>query len=79
MTISRFRPKVGDLVESRDHDRLVFQVLSVTDTGMAQLRVFIVSKQIQIGTVMSVPSSRLFPFKEDASQAAARIVREATE
>jgi hypothetical protein len=46
---------------------------------MAQLRVFVVSKQRQIGNVMSVPSSRLFPFKEDANQAAARIVRESTE
>lgn len=78
MRIRKYRPRAGDLVESRNHEHLVFQVLSVTGAGMAKLRVFIVAKQCQIGDVMSIPFSCLFPSKEDPSQVAARFVREAT-
>ena len=73
-----YTPKVGDLVVSKDHD-VVFKVLSVSESGMAELQPFHIGKQEPFGQVLKVPRSRLRPFKEDASQAAARIVREATE
>jgi hypothetical protein len=51
----------------------------MSDSGRADLRMFVIGKQELIGTVMQVPRTHLKAFKEDASQAAARIVREATE
>ena len=72
-----YTPKVGDLVESTVHG--VCKVLSVSNSGMTKLQKFIVGRQQLIGPVVEVPQSVLKPFKEDASQAAARIVREATE
>jgi hypothetical protein len=72
-------PTVGDIVVSQDHTG-TFKVLSVSNTGSTELQPFLVAKQQVFGSVMkSIPRSRLKPFKEDASQAAARIVREATE
>ena len=48
--------------------------------GTTGLQPFNVSKQKAFGTVMThIPRITLQPFKEDASQIAARIVREATE
>jgi hypothetical protein len=78
MNKSRYTPKVGDLVQSQDHNG-VYKVLKVSESGMADLQMFIIVRQQLIGTVMQVPRTHLKPFKEDASQAAARIVREATE
>jgi hypothetical protein len=75
---SDYTPKVGDLVTSQDHGG-VFKVLAVAEGGMIELKMFIIGKQELIGPVTRVPRSRLQPFKEDASQAADRIVREATE
>jgi hypothetical protein len=73
-----YKPKTGDLVISQDHTG-IYKVLSVSPSGMAELQMFIVGKQQLFGSIMRVPRSRLRPYKEDASQAAARIVREATE
>jgi hypothetical protein len=54
--------------------------LSIADNGLAQLQPFNVSKQEAFGKVMEkIPRKALHLFKEDASQAAARIVRDATE
>lgn len=73
-----YTPKVGDLVISPDHSGNPYKVLKVDTGGMVEIRIFLIGKQQLIGPVTRVPTSRLKPFKEDASQAAARIVREAT-
>jgi hypothetical protein len=72
-----YTPKVGELVESIDHG--VCKVLAVSDEGMTTLRKFLVGRREESGPEIKVPRRCLKPFKEDASQAAARIVREATE
>jgi hypothetical protein len=72
-----YTPKVGDLVTSQDHNE-VYKVLDIMNGDMIELQLFHIGKQEFLGPVMKVPRSRLKPFKEDASQAAARIVREAT-
>jgi hypothetical protein len=72
-------PAVGDIVVSQDHTG-TFKVLSASAENMAELQPFHVGKQEVFGKVMThIPTSRLRPFQEDASQSAARIVREATE
>jgi hypothetical protein len=72
-------PAVGEIVVSQDHTG-IFKVLSVSAENLAELQPFHIGKQEVFGKVMThIPTSRLKPFKEDASQAAARIVREATE
>jgi hypothetical protein len=72
-------PAVGDIVVSQDHAG-TFKVLSVSIERLAELQPFHVGKREVFGKVMThIPASRLRPYKEDASQAAARIVREATE
>jgi hypothetical protein len=79
MSSKSYRPKVGDIVVSKDHTG-TFKVLSVSESGSTELQPFLVAKQQVFGTVMrSIPSSVLHPFKEDTSQVAARIAREATE
>jgi hypothetical protein len=75
----RDSPTVGDIVVSEDHSG-TFKILSVSAENLAELHPFHVGKQEVFGKVMThIPTSRLKPFKEDPSQAAARIVREATE
>jgi hypothetical protein len=74
----KYSPKVGDIVEA-DGQHGIFKVLSITDNGLARLQPFNVGKQEVFGKVMEkIPRRALHPFKEDASQSAARIVREAT-
>jgi hypothetical protein len=71
--------KNGDLVVARGHEG-VFKLIDISKDGYtADVELFNVSKQQPMGYKMSAPTSTLFPFKEDASQAAARIVREATQ
>jgi hypothetical protein len=71
--------KVGDLVLAVGQNG-VFIVRSFSKhPDMAEIQLFSVSKQQPMDYKMSVPLGVLSPFKEDASQAAARIVREATE
>jgi hypothetical protein len=73
------QPKVGDIVTA-DGQKGAFVILSISDAGLAQLQPFNVSKQEAFGKIMThIPRSVLQPFKEDVSQAAFRIVREATE
>jgi hypothetical protein len=56
-------------------------VLDVSADGQtADIQPFSLSKQMLLGAVMKgIPSSTPLHFKEDPSQAAARILREATE
>ena len=75
-----FVPKADDLVHSNGLDG-VFKVTAVrVRDKQCIIQRFDVSKHLLIDEpVAIVASSDLFPFEEDASQAAARIVREATE
>jgi hypothetical protein len=58
----------------------VYRVVSLSPDGQtANIEKFDVSKQKSVGDpIRSVALSKLSAYKEDASQAAARIVREAT-
>jgi hypothetical protein len=73
--------KKGQIVLAQGHGVTTFKVLEVsTDVQMAEIQCFSLSKQVLLGDVLrKIPTNTLMPFKEDASQAAARIVREATE
>jgi hypothetical protein len=71
--------KVGDLVLATGQDG-VFIVRGLSkQPDMAEIQLFSLSKQQPMAFKTNVPLGVLEPFKEDASQAAARIVREATE
>jgi hypothetical protein len=73
-------PNVGDLVIHPKEKGLVFQVVAVQMGGdKCFIQEFDVSHRRLIGNPQLLfPGSDLLPFKEDASQAVARIVREAT-
>ena len=76
----KFSPAAGDLVTSL-HKRGVFKVLAVSHGGQtAAIQAFNISKQQVLGQpIEDIPCDTLLRFEEDASQSAARIVREATE
>jgi hypothetical protein len=80
-TVGMGKLSVGDLVRSHELDG-VFQVMGI-QVGSSEkcfIQEFDVSKhRLTDATQVLVSCSTLSPFKEDASQAAARIVREATE
>jgi hypothetical protein len=80
MRIERFTRQEGQVVTAQGHTG-TFKVLDVSADGQtAVIQPFSLSKQMLLGAVMKgIPSSTLLHFKEDPSQAAARIVREATE
>ena len=76
--IEKFAPKNGQVVTAQGHEG-TFKVLNVSEDGQkADIQPFSLSRQMLIGALMrGVPCSTLHHFKEDASQAAARIVKEA--
>jgi hypothetical protein len=78
--IERYIPQKGQVVTAEGHSG-TFKVLSISADGQAAaIQPFSLSRQMLIGSVMeNVACSTLHHFKEDPSQAAARIVREATE
>lgn len=77
--MAKYTPKIGDIV-TVDGQTGIFVVVSISDEGLARLQPFNVSKQEAFGKIMThIPRSALRQFKEDVSQAAFRIVREATE
>ena len=80
MAKRQFAPATGDLVTSI-HTRGIFKVLAISPGGLtAAIQSFNISKQQLLGhPIEDVPCDTLLPFEEDASQVAARIVREATE
>jgi creatinine amidohydrolase/Fe(II)-dependent formamide hydrolase-like protein len=80
MANKQFVPVTGDLVISL-HKRGIFKVLAISHGGQtAAIQSFNSSKQQLLGQpIEDIPCDTLLPFEEDASQAAARIVREATE
>jgi hypothetical protein len=68
--------KTDDLVTARGHNG-VFRVCSLSqDQKTAEIELFNVSQQQPMHYRMSVPTTALSPFSEDASQL---IVRQATE
>jgi hypothetical protein len=72
--------KKGQIVLAQGHGTTTFKILRLMENGqLATIQAFSVSKQILLGATVNVPTSMLIPFKEDANQAAARVVREATE
>jgi hypothetical protein len=77
--IEKYVPRNGQVVVVQGHEG-TFKVLSVSEDGQnADIQPFSLSKQMLLGAVIrGIPCSTLHHFKEDASQAAARIVREAT-
>jgi hypothetical protein len=80
MANKQFVPIAGDLVISlREH--VVFKVLAISHGGQTvAIQSFNISKQqLMDQPIEDVPSDTLLPFEEDASQAAIRIAREATE
>jgi hypothetical protein len=80
MAYKEFAPVAGDLVISL-HRRGIFKVLAMSHGGQtAAIQLFNISKQQVLGEPLEdIPCDTLLPFKEDASQAAARIAQEATE
>jgi hypothetical protein len=80
MAKRQFSPATDDLVISL-YKPGIFKVLAISHGGQtAAIQAFNISKQQLLGQPMEdVPCDTLLPFEEDASQAAARIVREATE
>jgi hypothetical protein len=74
-----YNPKVGDVVLAQGQNT-TFQVVEAPDSvGSTKVQPFDVGKRIRFGNVVSIPRRALRRFKEDVSQAAARIVREATD
>jgi hypothetical protein len=71
--------KVGDLVLAHGQNGVFIVRGFSKNPDMAELQLFSVSKQQPMDFKITVPRSMISPFKEDASQSAARIVREATE
>jgi len=71
--------KKDEIVIAQGHSG-TFKVMRLSADGRtADIQSFSLSKQKLLGPVMTkIPCSTLSIFKEDASQAAARIVREAT-
>lgn len=70
--------KQGEIVTVKDYPGQTFKIIKV-EQGSVMVQRFNVSRQTLGDLVLTVPTTSVAPFKEDASQAAARIVREATE
>ena len=80
MADKQFVPVAGDLVISL-RERGVFKVLAISHGGQTvAIQSFNISKQqLMDQPIEDVPSDTLLPFERDASQAAIRIAREATD
>jgi hypothetical protein len=69
-----YNPKVGDFVVAQEVKDTVLQVVEAPDqAGSTKVQPFSISKQFRHGNIISIPRAALRLFKEDASQAAARI------
>jgi hypothetical protein len=73
--------KVGEIVLAKGYGNTAFKITELMHEGrFAAIQGFSVSKQVLLeAPTLNVPANTLTPLKEDASQAAARIVREATD
>jgi hypothetical protein len=80
MDDKQFAPMAGDLVISL-HKRGIFKVLAMSHGGQTTaIQLFNISKQKLSGEPLEdIPSDTLLPFREDASEAVARVLREANE
>jgi hypothetical protein len=68
----------GQLVTTKNYQDRTFKIVDIGKGDFATIHEFNTSRQSLGELVLTVPIGDLKPFKEDASQAAARIVREAT-
>jgi|GEM_PF-3640243 len=74
MSANNNEPRVGYLVCSQDHPG-VTKAFAVKEHRLTEIPPFLVGKQELFGQMMTaIPRSHLESFKEDARQAAARIV-----
>lgn len=71
-------PKEGEIITAKDYPGQAFKILKLQGKS-AMIQRFDVSRQALGDLILTVSIANISPFKEDASQAAARIVREATE
>lgn len=71
-------PKEGEIVTAKDYPGQAFKILKLQDKAVMIQR-FDVSRQTLGELILTAPVADIAPFKEDASQAAVRIVREVTE
>jgi hypothetical protein len=81
MSISeRYTPQKGQVVTAQGRSG-TFKILDVSaDAQTADIQPFSLSKQMLLGSVVkNISCSTLRHYKENPTQAAARIVREATE
>lgn len=69
--------KIGEIVTAKGYQGQTFKVLKVEQKSVMIQR-FDVSRQALGDLMLMVATADVAPFKEDASQAAARIVREST-
>jgi hypothetical protein len=71
----------GNVVRAKGYGDTTFKITHIFQSGkFATIEAFSVSKQRFTGqTIVNVLTNTLIPFKEDASQAAARIARETAE
>jgi hypothetical protein len=72
--------KEDQIVFAEGHGGTTFKIIKLTQKGQfATIQAFNLSKQLLLGVpLVEVPTSILTRHKEDANQAAARIVRETT-
>jgi len=71
-------PKQDDIVTVKNYPGQTFKILDLKGSS-ATIRRFDVSRQTLGDLILTVQIADIRPYKEDASQAAARVVREATE
>jgi hypothetical protein len=69
----------GQVVTAKNYQGRTFKIVDLGKGQFATIREFNPSKQSLGELVLTVAIGDLKPFNEDASQAAARIVKEATE
>jgi len=69
--------KEGHVVTHKDYQNKAFKIIRLEGT-FAVIREFNPSRQALGELVLTKPIADLKPFKEDVSQAAARVVREAS-
>jgi hypothetical protein len=69
----------GQVVTAKNYQDKTFKIVDISKGGSATIREFNVSRQSLGELVLTMAIKDLNPFKEDASKAAVRVAREATE
>jgi hypothetical protein len=71
-------PKEGEIVTAKNYSGQAFKIIDLQGE-FAMIQRFNVSRRTLGDLILTVPIADIAPYREDASQAAARVVREATE